>query len=129
MEGTIGATKRVLVGTMLLLAVVVVQAQEVSPSYPTLPKPENFLSCAKKCVPACSLKIIEGPIQYSICLAQCLLQCKHSHDQNEVVYDCTEKCAISKATIFKPESYEKVESYVDSCYEGCWNKNTVGRGL
>ncbi|KAF5457053.1 hypothetical protein F2P56_021188 [Juglans regia] len=112
---------------MLLLAIIVVQAQEVSP--PPSPGSPSLLSCPVKCALKCLPSIEFGHVKYGLCVSLCLIECMYS-PLNAVVYDCTEKCAVFKTITFKPDSYDEVGSYVESCYEGCSNKSsTVGHGF
>lgn len=105
MEGrAVDATKRMLVVTMLSLAVVVVQAQEVSPPNPsTSPDEQEKINCHLKCVGECLKELNNsGAIGFGICIAHCVTTGCKNPQQNAVVLGCTEKCAVSKTVVFKP---------------------------
>ncbi|XP_020533966.1 uncharacterized protein LOC110009228 [Jatropha curcas] len=103
------------VAVLVMLALGTVEAQEQE-------RP-SLLKCAAKCGGIC-YKARFPPLMV-LCFSLCMLQCRHS--PSDIVYNCTHSCARSMVTnsltIDSNLGDDKVEGYVDSCYQMC-NKDS-----
>ncbi|XVF51951.1 hypothetical protein PTKIN_Ptkin04bG0225200 [Pterospermum kingtungense] len=120
MEGPV--SKRVIISLVVLLMVVLAQAEgQVELANDHHPAVIEEL-CAAKCTAKCALKIF--PKRVARCFGPCVLDCYKP--TSEVVHHCTSNCVNSMINAYNPTDVadvEKVEGFVGSCYETCKNNN------